>query len=34
MHQAIAAALKAFETIFEPMFSGGEKRALFNQSEI
>jgi UDP-galactopyranose mutase len=34
MHQAIAAALKAFETIFEPMFNRGEKRALFNQSEI
>lgn len=34
MHQAIAAALKAFETIFEPMFRRGEKLALFNQSEI
>ncbi|HEY6633906.1 MAG TPA: UDP-galactopyranose mutase [Rhizobiaceae bacterium] len=28
MHQAIAAALKAFETTFEPMFSRAEKRAL------
>ena len=33
MHQAIAAALKAFETIFEPMFERGEKLALFNRNE-
>ena len=33
MHQAIAAALKAFETIFEPMFKRGESLALFNRNE-